>query len=80
MLFYIQLFYVLHWHFMCIATSCSYLLSLTITTYVLVQLITKKQAVACPPQLFTADTLNTFNPDAADCHIRVCTIRKILAT
>ena len=50
----------------------------TITTYVRVQPITKKQAVACPPQLFIADTLNTVSlAAAADSHTSVCIISKI---
>ena len=50
----------------------------TITSYVRVQPITKKQAVACPPQQLIAETLNTVDPvAAADSHISVCLISKI---
>ena len=61
-----------------IMCKCVYHHNYRITSYVHVQPVTKKQAVACPPQLFIADTLNTVNPAAADCHIRVCITNKLL--
>ena len=44
----------------------------TITTYVRAQSITKKQAVACIPQMFLANTLNIVSPVDADSHTSVC--------
>ena len=52
----------------------------TITTHILDPklLLTKKQAVACPPQSFIAMTLNNVNPAATDGHTSACLISKVI--
>ena len=58
----------------CVCTiNCSYNIIITVYVHVL-QVLTKKQAVAWPPQLLIADTLNTVSPVPADGHTSVCLI------